>query len=572
MRWKVLVTRRIPSLELLEKYADIEILREEGIPSKQEIIEKIGDKDALICLLTDKIDKEVIDNAKNLKVIGNYAVGVDNIDVDYATQKGIVVLNTPDVLTNAVAELTWALILSAARRIVEGHKMVERGEFHGWSPNLLLGIELKGKTLGVVGFGRIGREVARKARGFGMRVIYYSRSRKEAYENMLNAEFRPLEKLMEEADVITIHTPLTKETYHLIGRDELAKMKKNAILVNVARGGVVDEESLIQFLKEKRIFYAALDVYENEPNVKEDLKNLENVVLAPHIGSATFETRRAMGELVVRGIIDLMNGKIPENIVNPSVVNAERKRITALVLAGGYARRLAPISDFIAKPLLPINGKPLLNRIVDMLKIKGVERIVITTNKKYEDQFRYWMDTMYSFGFDRPMELIIEPTTREEEKFGAIKGINYAIEKANINTDLIIVAGDNVMEIDMEDFVKKSENKFTVALYDLKDLEEAKRFGVVKINEEGKIVDFEEKPPQPKSTLICAGCYFVPRNMLGLFEEYIKEGNNPDSPGYFVQWLYRKKEVYGYVIGGVWMDIGTIKSYEEALKTLKGRW
>lgn len=572
MKWKVLATREIPSLEKLSDLADVEILSRDFPPSRERIIDAIRDKNVLISLLTDRIDREVISAAPNLKVIANYAVGFDNIDVEFATRRGIVVLNTPDVLANAVAELTWALILSAARRIIEGHKLIESGKSWHWKPDLLLGIELRGKTIGIIGFGKIGRNVARIARGFGMKILYYSRKRYPSYETMYNAEYKDLRELLRLSDVVTIHTPLTKETYHLIGDNELSLMKNDAILVNVARGGVVDENALIKYLESRKIFYAALDVFENEPEVNSRLKTLDNVVLTPHIGSATTITRKKMGDLLVDGIIRIMKNEIPDNIVNPEVLGLDKRNVVALILAGGYARRLSPLSDFIPKPLLPINGKPMLNRMIEMLNIRSVSEIIVSTNEKYRDQFEYWLSTIYAMGFEKPIDLIIEPTTREEEKFGAIKGILYAIRTKNIQDDLLIVAGDNVMQIDFEDFIKFSKNKISVAIYDIGNLDEARRFGVVTIDKDSRITSFREKPAIPESTIVCAGCYYIPKEYLNLLSEYIQAGENPDSPGYFIQWLHKKIEIYGYLIRDLWMDIGTLEAYNNALNVLKNRW
>ena len=319
---KVFVTRRIPEegIRLLERECEeVEVYPYDRIPSKKEIINGLKGKDALLCLLTDRIDREVISSNPNLKVISNYAAGYDNIDVDEATKRGIVVTNTPDVLTNATAELAWALLFAVARRVVEGDKFTREGRFKGWSPTLLLGKELSGKTLGVIGAGRIGTAFALKAKCFNMKVLYFNRSRNEVLEDKLGAKKVDLDTLLRESDFISIHLPLTKETYHLIDYDKICMMKRDAIIVNTARGAIIKEGDLVKALKEKRIFGAGLDVYEKEPKITDELKNLENVVLLPHIGSATLETRTKMSILAAENLIKALKGKRPEYCVNPEV-------------------------------------------------------------------------------------------------------------------------------------------------------------------------------------------------------------------------------------------------------------
>ncbi|MCD6370347.1 MAG: D-glycerate dehydrogenase [Thermoplasmata archaeon] len=315
---KVFITRKIPEdgIRILEKEGfDIEIFPEDRIPEKEEIIRGVKDADALISLLTDRIDREVIDSAPKLKVIGNYAVGYNNIDVDYAKKKGIIVVNTPGVLTDATADLAFALILAATRRVVEGDKFVREGKFKGWAPLLLLGKDVWGATLGIVGAGRIGQAVGHRAKGFNMKIIYYDKFRRENFEKETGAEFVPLEKLLSQADIITIHVPLTQETYHLIGKREFALMKDGAILVNTSRGEVIDEEALISALKNGKIFSAALDVFENEPDIRKELLDLPNIVLTPHIGSATERTRRKMAEMVCNDVARVLRGEEPINKV-----------------------------------------------------------------------------------------------------------------------------------------------------------------------------------------------------------------------------------------------------------------
>ncbi|HDO19734.1 MAG TPA: D-glycerate dehydrogenase [Thermoplasmatales archaeon] len=319
---KVFVTRRIPEkgLELLEKELDeVEVFRYDRIPSKEEIIKGLEGKDGLLCLLTDKIDRDVIFSEPKLKAISNYAAGFDNIDVEAATKKKIPVCNTPGVLTDATAELAWALLFAVARRVVEGDRFVREGNFRGWSPTLLLGKELRGKTLGIIGAGRIGTAFALKSRGFDMKVLYFNRSKNEVIEEKLGAKKVELKELLKESDFISIHLPLTPETHHLIGRKEIDMMKSDAILINTARGAIIDEDALIDALENGKILGAGLDVYEHEPEVSERLKRLSNVVILPHIGSATLETRTEMARLAAMNLIKSLRGEKPDYCVNPEV-------------------------------------------------------------------------------------------------------------------------------------------------------------------------------------------------------------------------------------------------------------
>ena len=316
---KVFVTRQIPQkgLEMLKARFEVEIGASDRNLSRREICEGTKDADALVCLLSDAIDEEILSGAKKLKIIANYAVGYNNINVEYAKEHGIFVTNTPGVLTETTADLTWALMLSVARRIVEADKFTRSGKFKGWEPELMLGSDVFGKTLGVIGAGRIGQAVMKRAIGFGMRVIYYSKSRLPLdIESNLNASYVSLEKLLKEADFVSLHVPLTKNTYHMIGEDQLSLMKRTAYLINTARGPVVDEEALVKFLKEKRIAGAALDVFENEPLLTPGLTELDNVVITPHIGSASKETREKMSVIVAENVIVALEGKIPPNCVN----------------------------------------------------------------------------------------------------------------------------------------------------------------------------------------------------------------------------------------------------------------
>jgi len=314
----VFLTRRIPDdgIKILQKAGlEVDIFPEERQPSKEEIIRGVKNADALISLLSDPIDREVIDSAPKLKVIGNYAVGFNNIDVEYAKKKGIVVVNTPGVLTETTAELAFALILAATRRVVEGDKFMREGKFRGWAPMLMLGKEVYGATLGIVGAGRIGQAVARRAKGFNMRILYYSRTRKPDFEEEAGAEFRKLDELLRESDIVSLHVPLTPETKHLIGEREFEIMKDGAILVNTARGEVVQEDAMIRALKSGKLFSAGLDVFYGEPNVNPELLKLDNVVLTPHIGSATERTRRKMAEMVCSDVVSVLSGEEPRHRV-----------------------------------------------------------------------------------------------------------------------------------------------------------------------------------------------------------------------------------------------------------------
>ena len=268
---------------------------------------RLADKDALVCVLTDSIDRGVIDTAPKLRIVANVAVGYNNIDVVYARSRGIEVTNTPDVLTQSVADFTWALILSITRRLSEGERLLRRGEWEGWALDFMLGFELRGKQLGLVGLGRIGRAVAARAPAFGMRVLYTSRRQ----ANLPDAEATSLDRLLNTSDVVSLHVPLAPDTRHLIDRGALVRMKRSAYLVNTARGPIVDEAALAWALQQHLIAGAALDVYENEPAIHPDLLQLENVLLVPHLGSATTETRTAMADLAVGNVLAVLAGHPP---------------------------------------------------------------------------------------------------------------------------------------------------------------------------------------------------------------------------------------------------------------------
>ncbi len=323
-RAKVFVTRKLfdEAISLIEEYADVEVYESEEEPAPYDLIlEKVRDIDGLLCLLTDKIDARIIEAGERLKVISNYAVGYDNIDVEVATKRGIYVTNTPGVLTETTADLAWAILMAIARRVVEADKYVRAGRWvHAWGPKMMLGSDVHGKTLGIVGLGRIGSAVARRAKGFNMRVIYYDVFRREDLERELGLEYKPLEELLKEADYVTLHVPLTKETYHLIGERELDLMKPTAYLINTSRGAVIDQKALYKALKERRIAGAALDVFEKEPIDPDDpLLELDNVVLTPHIGSASVETRKKMAMIAAENLVSVLKGVEPPNLVNPEV-------------------------------------------------------------------------------------------------------------------------------------------------------------------------------------------------------------------------------------------------------------
>ena len=330
MRPRVFITRMIPEngIELLRGHFEVEVWKDEHEIPREVLLEKVRDVDALVTMLSERIDKEVFDSAPKLRIVANYAVGYDNIDVDEATKRGIYVTNTPDVLTNATADFAWTLLLATARRLVEADNFVRSGEWKrrgvAWHPLMFLGHDVYGKTIGIVGFGRIGQAVARRAKGFGMRIIYNARSRKPEAEKELGAEFRSLDELLKESDFVVLAVPLTNETYHMINEERLKLMKPTAILVNIARGKVVDTEALVKALKEGWIAGAGLDVFEEEPYYHEELFKLKNVVLAPHIGSATFGAREGMAELVAKNLIAFKNGEVPPTLVNREVVKVRK--------------------------------------------------------------------------------------------------------------------------------------------------------------------------------------------------------------------------------------------------------
>jgi glyoxylate reductase len=322
-RPRVLVTQRVPqpALDLLETFAEIDLNPEpDRIWSKEEVIARLPGHEALYCLLTNPIDAAVMNAAPTLKIIANMAVGFNNIDVAAATARGIPVTNTPGVLTDTTADFAWTLLLAAGRRVAEADRFTRAGKFHGWGPMMLMGGDVAGKTLGVVGFGRIGRAVAERARGFRMRVLYYDTYPADAEtEQQLNASRADLDTLLAESDFVSLHVNYTPETHHLIDAAQLARMKPTAYLVNTARGAVIHEAALVEALRTGRIAGAGLDVYENEPDLDPGLLELENVVLAPHIASASVETRTAMALTAAENIQAVFEGRRPPNLINPEV-------------------------------------------------------------------------------------------------------------------------------------------------------------------------------------------------------------------------------------------------------------
>ena len=327
---KIFVTRKIPGghLEKLKTAGHEVTISEFNRPlTGAELVEKVKGADGLLTLLTDRVDGDLMDAAgPQLKIISNYAVGFDNVDVKAATDRGVVVVNTPSEEVNeAVAEHTWALILSLARRVVEADEATRRGGYKGWEPDIFLGVSLIGKTLGIVGLGRIGSMVARRAKGYNMKVLYNKHDPDPEAEKELGVIFTPLDELLAKSDFVSLHVPLTDETRHMINKATLAKMKKGSFLVNTARGPVVDERDLVEALKAGHLSGAALDVYDNEPNIDPELLLMPNTITTPHIASATWEAREKMGQQAVSAILETLSGKKPQNLVNEEVWEKRRK-------------------------------------------------------------------------------------------------------------------------------------------------------------------------------------------------------------------------------------------------------
>jgi glyoxylate reductase len=311
---KVFITRELPEIafELLRKnkISFDYYKKDQPIPRKL-LLQKIKNCEALISLLTEKIDREVIDQMNNCKIIANYAVGYNNIDITYAKKKKIIVTNTPDVLTESTADLTMTLVLACARRLIEGEQLLRKNQFKGWKPKLLLGTELNNKTFGILGAGRIGSAVAKRAKSFGTNIIYVDNKRNTKLEKETGAKKVSLKYLLKNSDILSVHLPLNNKTHHYLNYERLIQLKRNSILINTTRGEIIDEKSLIRLLKLNKIMAVGLDVFENEPNLNPELLKFSNVLVLPHLGSATREARDGMAELAARNVINVLNGKPP---------------------------------------------------------------------------------------------------------------------------------------------------------------------------------------------------------------------------------------------------------------------
>lgn len=321
---KVLATRPLfpAAQEILNASCEVDYWTQPESISRDELLRRVNDKEALVCLLTEKVNLELLGTAPKLRIASNVAVGFDNIDVAACTKRGVVATNTPGVLDETTADFAWTLLMAVARRLVEGEALARSGNWKGWDLDQLVGTDVWGKTLGVVGFGRIGRAMARRALGFNMRVIYSDAVRApEAAEKELHAERKDLNDLLAESDFITLHVPLVSETRGLFDAPKFCKMKPTAFLINTSRGPVVDEAALVHALESKKIAGAALDVFENEPFIHAGLKR-PNVVLAPHIASASIETRTKMACMAAENVVALFKGQRPPNMLNPEVLKA----------------------------------------------------------------------------------------------------------------------------------------------------------------------------------------------------------------------------------------------------------
>src|SRR3989344_5557840 len=316
----VFITRQIPQvgIDLLKKSHTVKVYPKDQVIPRKELLEAAKWADALLSMLTDKIDKELMDNS-NLKVIANYAVGFNNVDVKTATEKKIPVTNTPGVLTDAVSEHTLALMLAVSKRIVESDKYLRAGKYKSWAPLLLLGTQLKGKILGVIGLGRIGSEVAARAQAMGMKIVYYDIKADKEFEKKFSSKFFSIPQLLKLSDFVSIHVPLLPTTTHLLSTKEFALMKKTAYLINTSRGPVIDEKALVIALQKKQIAGAGLDVFEFEPKLVPGLAKLDNVVITPHTASATIEARSAMAEMAAKNIMEVLAGRQGSTTVNPEV-------------------------------------------------------------------------------------------------------------------------------------------------------------------------------------------------------------------------------------------------------------
>jgi glyoxylate reductase len=322
MKKKILVTCQIPKEGLKELFEKFDVYYpEKEILTYNDLCELIPPYHGVLTVFTCNFPADVIEKAKNLRIISNYGAGVNNIELEYATEKGIVVTNTPDIVTESTAEITFGLMLSVMRRISECDRKIRKENGLKWGIMENLGYSLYGKKLGIIGMGKIGKATARRAIASGMNIFYYDRGRlPEELEKLYEAQYLSLNKLLEASDVLSIHCPLSQDTYHLIGREELIRMKPTSFLINAARGAIIDENALVEVLKQNKIAGAGLDVFENEPDVHPDLLQMDNVVLVPHIGTGTIETRINMGKSATRNIIDFFEGRQPKYIVNPETI------------------------------------------------------------------------------------------------------------------------------------------------------------------------------------------------------------------------------------------------------------
>ncbi|MGE7760976.1 2-hydroxyacid dehydrogenase [Peribacillus sp. NPDC097895] len=325
MKPRIYITRKLPEqiIDGLCKNYDVRMWDQEDIPVPREVLEEeMKEVEGLLCLLTEQIDESLIEKATNLKIIANMAVGHNNIDVISATKRGVMVTNTPGVLTETTADLTFGLLLATARRLMEAEDYLKSGKWETWSPMQLTGQDVYGATMGIIGLGRIGEALAKRAKGFDMNLVYFNRSRKYEQEKELGIEYLPLEKLLQISDFVCVMLPLTQETAYMIGKEQLELMKGTAVLINTARGGIIDEKALYKALKNREIWAAGLDVFEEEPiPVDHPLLTLPNVVTLPHIGSASIATRLKMATLAVQNLMEGLAGDTPRNLV---VVNKSK--------------------------------------------------------------------------------------------------------------------------------------------------------------------------------------------------------------------------------------------------------
>jgi glyoxylate reductase len=320
---RILLTHSLfePAIAFLAPHFEMDVWQESSSMPRDELLRRVGDKDALICLLSNKVNEELLARAPKLRIAATVSVGYDNIDVPACTRHSVAATNTPGVLDDTTADFAWTLLMAVARRLIEGDSWLRSGNWPGWNLDQLCGADVWGKTLGIWGFGRIGREVARRSLGFKMRVIYYSNHRApEDVEKELHAEYVDRDRLLAESDFLSLHVPLTPNTHHLISAETLTRMKRTAFLINTTRGPVVDEAALAAALGSGVIAGAALDVFENEPKVHPALIPLKNVVLAPHMGSASIETRTKMAVMAAQNVVALFQGKLPPNVLNPDAV------------------------------------------------------------------------------------------------------------------------------------------------------------------------------------------------------------------------------------------------------------